>query len=113
MGYTLPKTNIAPKSRSPQKETSIPAIHFQVQTVSFREGNSKFTTDFPSAGPIVKFTREKSNALKPHLSIVFRFHYHSQKVSQDPYWGVHGSDPNLDINFITNLRDLQPTYKGL
>jgi len=38
--YTLPETNIAPENRPSQKETSIPTIHFQVQTVSFREGNS-------------------------------------------------------------------------
>ena len=35
---TLPKTNIAPENRPSQKETSIPTIHFQVRTVSFREG---------------------------------------------------------------------------
>ena len=29
--YTLPKTNIAPKNRPSQKETSIPTIHFQVR----------------------------------------------------------------------------------
>ena len=34
----LPKTIIAPQNRPSQKETSIPTIHFQVQTVSFREG---------------------------------------------------------------------------
>ena len=33
---TLPETNIAPENRVSQKETSIPTIHFQVQTVSFR-----------------------------------------------------------------------------
>ncbi len=27
---TLPETNIAPENRPSQKETSIPAIHFQV-----------------------------------------------------------------------------------
>ena len=27
---TLPETNIAPKNRSSQKESSIPTIHFQV-----------------------------------------------------------------------------------
>ncbi len=26
--YTLPETNIAPENRAPQKETSIPTIHF-------------------------------------------------------------------------------------
>ena len=35
---TLPETNIAPENRVSQKETSIPTIHFQGQTVSFREG---------------------------------------------------------------------------
>ena len=40
--YTLPETNIAPENRSSQKETSIPTIHFQVRTVSFREG-TRFT----------------------------------------------------------------------
>ena len=35
---TLPETNIAPEDRPSQKETSIPIIHFQVRTVSFREG---------------------------------------------------------------------------
>ena len=38
MEDTLPETNIAPKIRPSQKETSIPTIHFQVRTVSFREG---------------------------------------------------------------------------
>ena len=33
---TLPKTNIAPENRPSQKE-SLPAIHFQVRTVSFGE----------------------------------------------------------------------------
>ena len=41
---TLPKTNSSPlKIRHPQKETShssLPIIHFQVRTVSFREGKS-------------------------------------------------------------------------
>ena len=36
--FTLPETNIAQENRPSQKETSIPAIHFQVRTVSFREG---------------------------------------------------------------------------
>ena len=35
---TLPETNVAPENRPSQKESSIPTIHFQVQTVSFREG---------------------------------------------------------------------------
>ena len=35
---TLPETNVAPENRSSQKGTSSPTIHFQVQTVSFREG---------------------------------------------------------------------------
>ncbi len=30
MEDTLPETNIAPKNRPSQKETSIPTIHFQV-----------------------------------------------------------------------------------
>ena len=33
---TLPETNIAPKNRPSQKDTSIPIIHFQV-LCSFRE----------------------------------------------------------------------------
>ena len=37
---TLPKTNIAHENRLSQKEISIPTSHFQVQTVSFREGRS-------------------------------------------------------------------------
>ena len=37
--YTLPETNIAPENSPSQKETNrIPTIHFQGQTVSFREG---------------------------------------------------------------------------
>ena len=36
--FTLPETNIAPENGSSQKETSLPTIHFQVRTVSFREG---------------------------------------------------------------------------
>ena len=35
---TLPQTNMAPENRPSQKETSIPTIHFQGRTVSFREG---------------------------------------------------------------------------
>ena len=35
---TLPETNIAPQNRPSQKEISIPTIHFQVRTLSFREG---------------------------------------------------------------------------
>ena len=34
----LPKTNIAPENGPSQKETRIPTIHFQVRTLSFREG---------------------------------------------------------------------------
>ena len=37
--FTLRETNIAPENRPFQKETSIQNIHFQVRTVSFREGN--------------------------------------------------------------------------
>ena len=37
---TLPETNIAPENRPSRKETGIPTIHFQVRTVSFREGRS-------------------------------------------------------------------------
>ena len=33
---TLPETNITPKNRPSQKETSVPTIHFQVRAVSFR-----------------------------------------------------------------------------
>ena len=36
--FTLPKTNIAPEHRRFQKEISNLTIHFQVRTVSFREG---------------------------------------------------------------------------
>jgi len=35
---TLPETNIAPENNVSQKEMSLPTIHFQVRTVSFREG---------------------------------------------------------------------------
>ena len=35
---TLPKTNIAPENRPSQKETSIPTIHFQVQTCCLLSG---------------------------------------------------------------------------
>ncbi len=38
IGDTLPETNIAPANRPSQKETDTPTIHFQVRTVSFREG---------------------------------------------------------------------------
>ena len=38
MSGTLPETNIAPENRPSEKEHSIPTIHVQVQTVSFREG---------------------------------------------------------------------------
>ena len=33
---TLPRTNIAPENGPSQKENSIPTIHFQVRTASFR-----------------------------------------------------------------------------
>ena len=35
---SLKLTVKAPENRPSQKETSIPTIHFQVRTVSFREG---------------------------------------------------------------------------
>ena len=38
--FTLPKTNIAPENKPSQKENHLPTIHFQVRTVSFREGIS-------------------------------------------------------------------------
>ena len=34
-----PGTNITPEKRPSQKEGSLPTIHFQGQTGSFREGN--------------------------------------------------------------------------
>ena len=34
----LPKTNIALENKPSQIETSIPTIHFQVRTFSFRDG---------------------------------------------------------------------------
>ena len=37
---TLPETNKAPKEIASQKERSLPTIHFQVRTVSLREGKS-------------------------------------------------------------------------
>ena len=43
-----PETNIAPENRPSQKETSIPTIHFQVRTVSFREGIFLFLGDIDS-----------------------------------------------------------------
>ena len=42
-GYTLPETNIVPENKPSPKETSIPTIHFQRRTVSFREGKGKLT----------------------------------------------------------------------
>ena len=36
---TLPETNIAPENGPSQRETSIPTIHFQGQTASFRESS--------------------------------------------------------------------------
>ncbi len=36
--HTLPETNIAPEIGPSQKEIHLPTIHFQGQTVSFREG---------------------------------------------------------------------------
>ena len=41
---TLPETNIAPIRKPSQKENSLPTIHFQVRTVSFREGNQLIST---------------------------------------------------------------------
>ena len=38
-GSTLPEPNIAPENRPSQNEISIPTIHFQGRTLSFREGN--------------------------------------------------------------------------
>ena len=40
LGITLPETNIAPARKLPQKLANLPTIHFQVRTVSFREGIS-------------------------------------------------------------------------
>ena len=44
--HTLLGTNIAPENRPSQKEIHLPTIHFQVRTVSFREGNPT-----PSSSP--------------------------------------------------------------
>ena len=38
---TIPETNIPPENRPSQKDTSLPTIHFQVRTVSFRECNQQ------------------------------------------------------------------------
>ena len=35
--FILPETNIAPEKIPSQKTTTLPIIHFQVRTVSFRE----------------------------------------------------------------------------
>ena len=47
-----PETNIAPENRPSQKETSIPTIHFQVRTVSFREGIFLFLGNIDSHVPL-------------------------------------------------------------
>ena len=40
---TLPKTSSkSPENEPSRKEASLPTIHFQVQTVSFREGSSQY-----------------------------------------------------------------------
>ena len=44
---TLPETNIAPENGPSQTETSIPTIHFQGRTVSFREGNQSGNASTP------------------------------------------------------------------
>ena len=49
---TLPETNIAPENGPSQKETSIPTIHFQVRTVSFREGNSSVSQLTETGSPL-------------------------------------------------------------
>ena len=36
--YTAVNSQFAPENRPSQKEISVPTIHFQVRTVSFREG---------------------------------------------------------------------------
>ena len=36
--HTLPKTNIAPETRSAQKDMNLPTIDFQGRAVSFWEG---------------------------------------------------------------------------
>ena len=46
ISYTLPETNITPENKPSQKESSLATIHFQVRTVSFREGTvNKFDWD--------------------------------------------------------------------
>ena len=44
MSFTLPKANIATQTRPSQKVSNPPTIHFQVRTVSFREGKSMLRT---------------------------------------------------------------------
>ena len=41
---TIPETNISPENRPSQKEISVPTIHFQGRTVSFREGKTQNAT---------------------------------------------------------------------
>ena len=68
--YTLPETNIAPENRPSQKETSIPTIHFQVQTVSFREGNSVTQISLLHPASMCKKKKHLPSPARPPASVV-------------------------------------------
>ena len=68
--YTLPETNIAPENGPSQRETSIPTIHFQVRTVSFRDCNPfhPFTlmVRIINGSPLAVFESSYQELLKQH-----------------------------------------------
>ena len=56
----------------------VPSSHIQAK------GSNWKTLSLGINRPIVIFSDDEQGVLNHLLSIIFRFHYHSQKVSQDP-----------------------------
>ena len=121
---TLPKTNIALENRPFQKESSLPTIHFQVRTVSFREDILQLRMTF-IFGTVPQWHSNTFNTMLDHpcypweeipaSSGMFTLQYPHQNVriseyhiylSSHLYWSISSSltwtSPN--IHFQRRLR---------
>ena len=76
ISHTLPETNTSPQKMASQKEISLPTIHFQVRTLSFREGICLCTF-------LVLFPNKKSPKHQPNFHHRFQGAFPIPLESQD------------------------------
>ena len=118
---TLPKTNIAPENTASQKETSIPAIHFQAQAASFSGAvffrkqciplqYSKITTgaegkscelshDFPLGKSGKQTTQTTKNNMSGWMSRRLNF---NESKNQQKLWVLHFHSFSLSSKSLEN-----------